>query len=564
VTPLRFRQRARLRRSGTTARRLPPGRSTGGAAEHALRDVPDDVREAIDRPEPRVPQFDPTLGIPSPSLRHRGTPPHRLVVLGDSLSQGFQSGAVYSTDLSWPAIVAHELGWRQYRYPVYGGPGGLPLNIELLLRVLQERFGPRLDLWEVPLAAFAGRAFLDEVEDYWERGPGAFPPDVNRYNHGLAMYGWDLRDVLSRTAAMAEQAVRRPNDAVFDQLVENASERAALRVYPRWNPEVRAQTLPQAAASLGRDHGQDTESGIESLVVFLGANNALRTVTELRVVWTEDDFRELDRKNRYTVWRPEHFAIELAALVKAVRGIRARHTIWCTVPHVTVPPVARGLGTKVRPGSRYFPYYARPWVTDNGFDPRHDPHLTEHDARAVDAAIDLYNTQLERVVREARTGGNGADPRDWYLLDIAGLLDRLAYRRYIDDPNARPSWWTPYPLPAPLAALRPPPDSRFLAGDGSGGRSRGGLFSLDGVHPTTVGYGLIAQEVINVLHLAGVQFDDPSGRRRTGSVVVDFDRLLRRDTLVNHPPNNVDSALDVLRWADENLGLLSRALTWKL
>lgn len=530
--------------------RVPPG-------------TPDDVREQAEQTEPRVPQFDATLGIEVQQPR-RGTPPHRLVVLGDSLSHGFQSGAVFNTDISWPAIVAYELGWLdRYRYPVYGGPGGLPLNIELLLRRLEERFGSRLDIGDVPLALFAARAFMDDVEDYWERGPGRIAPRVDRYNHDLSVYGCDLRDVLSRTAETEEAAIERPNDSLLDQLVENAGARAALRVYPHWNAEVSGQTLLEAAAALGDDHDENTECGIETLVVFLGANNALQTVTELRVRWSEDDFRELNRKDRYTVWRPEHFAAELADLVEAVGQIRARHTIWCTVPHVTIAPVARGIGGKVAPGSRYFPYYARPWVKDHQFDPTRDPHLTELDARAVDAAIDLYNARIEQVVRDARRGADDAGPRDWFLLDIAGFLDRLAWRRYMTDPNARPSWWTPCTLPPALAALQPPPDSRFLVSDGRGGRAAGGLFSLDGVHPTTVGYGLIAQEIIKIQELAGVPFPDLTGKPRQGPILVDFDRLLRRDTLVNHPPQNLDSTVDILGWADEHSGLLTRALTWK-
>src|SRR3954447_3647087 len=348
--------------------------------------TPDDVREQAWQ-EPRAPQSDPTLGIDVAPPGRRGTPPNRLVVLGDSLSQGFQSGAVYTTDLSWPAVVAHEMGWSgAFRHPVYGGPGGLPLNIELLLRRLEERFGRRFSIWEIPLALFAARGFMDEVEDYWERGPGSRAANVNRYNHALATYGWDLRDALSRTAATEQAAIHRPHDALIDQIVENARERAALRVYPHWDEQVSDQTLLDAAAALGTEHGTDTECGIETLVVWLGSNNALKSVVELRVRWSGADFQDLDAKQRYTVWQPEHFAAELAELGTAVRRIRARLTIWCTVPHVTIPPITRGIGAKVRPGSRYFHYYARPWVDDAAFDPARDLHLTDQDARAVDAA----------------------------------------------------------------------------------------------------------------------------------------------------------------------------------
>jgi hypothetical protein len=71
--------------------------------------------------------------------------------------------------------------------------------------------------------------------------------------------------------------------------------------------------------------------------------------------------------------------------------------------------------------------------------------------------------------------------------------------------------------------------------DGRGGHATGGLFSLDGVHPTTVGYGLIAQEVINIMQLASVTFLH-ANTVRSGPIIVDFERLIRRDTLITQSP----------------------------
>jgi hypothetical protein len=91
------------------------------------------------------------------------------------------------------------------------------------------------------------------------------------------------------------------------------------------------------------------------------------------------------------------------------------------------------------------------------------------------------------------------------------------------------------------------PDSRFLTGDGRGGRAKGGFFSLDGVHPTTIAYGLIAQELIGIMRLAGVTVDD-----------VDFGWLLEQDTLVTAPPRNLVAGLKTLGWADQHLGWITR------
>src|SRR3546814_13639473 len=98
-------------------------------------------------------------------------------------------------------------------------------------------------------------------------------------------------------------------------------------------------TAFDAAAELGKE-------GIETLIVFLGANNALRTVTELRVEWSGNNFRDPGGKRDYTVWRPEHFASEYAEVLAAIRKINAQHVILCTVPHVTIAPIAHGLGGK--------------------------------------------------------------------------------------------------------------------------------------------------------------------------------------------------------------------------
>jgi len=481
-------------------------------------DTPDEVVKRAAR-GPRVPVFDPRVG--RGAVPATGGARHRLVALGDSLSQGFQSGATINAHLAYPALIARAQGWSDaYREPAYGGPGGgLPINVEWVLRDLETRFGPDIAPREVPGAALRVRALMDAVEDYWERGEGSGVSGPATIIPALAVFSWTLRDPLSWTAASLAAAIQSPRDDVIDQLVESVRARAALRVYPRGS-----LTLAAAARALGED------GGIETLVVMLGANEALDAVVELRVAWGD------------TVALPSAFVADLGALERAVERIPARHVIWATVPHVTIAPLARGVGGKLAPGSRYFPYYTRPWISDERFDAAADPHVTGEQARAVDAAIDAYNDAITDLVGRARDHG-----RDWYLLELSGMLDRLASRRYIEDPSARPPWWTPYELPDAVAELDPVPDSHFLTSDGHGGRATGGLFSLDGVHPTTVGYGLVAQELVEILRLAGAESAD-----------IDFAWLIEQDTLVTAPPQNLRSGLEVLGWADQHLGWITR------
>jgi hypothetical protein len=340
--------------------------------------------------------------------------------------------------------------------------------------------------------------------------------------------------------------------------------RAAFRMHRRLatvNDELRSLHDVELGVRVGVNTGEVLAAvspregeGIETLIVFVGSNNALSSVTHFDVRWSDEGYGDLKHKDAFNVWRPSHFAVEFDLVAAEVRKIRARHVIWATVPHVTVIPLAHGVGTeKQRPGSRYFPYYTWPWIDDRDFHPKSDPHLTHQQARAIDSAIDMYDDVIVERVREARRDG-----LDWYVLDLAGFLDRLAYRRYVLDPSARPAWWTPYQLPPEVEALGV--DSRFFESDPTGLR-QGGLFALDGVHPTTVGYGLVAQEFINVMHLAGVGFPevDPANPR-SGTPRVDWARVIARDTLISSPPASLIHDLRTVGWLDEVLEVFQRLL----
>jgi hypothetical protein len=368
---------------------------------------------------------------------------------------------------------------------------------------------------------------------------------------------------LELTADKLKQRIDEPRDYPFWQLVENANERPALRVLRSARDEDKQDLTPLgAAAALGQEGTVENPGdgdGIETLIVFLGANNALASVTNLKVRWSEEGFDDLEKKKQFTVWNPDHFKTELTRLVQEVEKVKARHVIWCTVPHVTIAPVARGLGGKMLHKSRYFPFYTRPWIRDVDFDAKNDRCITGQQALAIDSAIDQYNEAITSVVRDGRK--NKSKTRDWYLFDTAGLLDRLAARRYIEDPQARPEWWSPYELPPELAALSPVPSSRFFE-SGPEGRTGGGLFSLDGIHPTTIGYGILAQELINVMQRAGVKFYRGDGRtQRMGPVRVDFGRLIDRDTLISSPPRSLTSNVRLIGWIDRTLdGIMDRLL----
>ncbi|MCX7594950.1 MAG: hypothetical protein N2235_14555 [Fischerella sp.] len=523
------------------------------------RKTPPDVQVQF---EARKPIMDPTLGIPV-NVKRVGTPQHRLVTIGDSITHGFQSGAIFNTRLSYPAIIAREMGWDQLRYPTYDSPGdGLPLNLERLARNLQQQFGDNIGCLEIFPAVLFLRKYLDAIENYWERGEGSLLPIQREINHNLSVYGWDLRNTLSRNADICLEAIRSSpsrND-FLQQVVDRHNDRAAIRVLnSARDTNAKALTPLQAAAVLGAQGTEETE-GIETLIVLIGANNALGSILTFNVVWSDTGYDDMTVNDKYTVWRPIHFKAELDRIVAEVRKIRTRHVIIGTIPHVTIVPFARGVNCKVTQGSRYFPYYTLPWIEDEDFDPDKHPHFTEDEARAIDSAIDQYNEYITDAVRQARIEG-----RDWYLLETCGLLDRLASRRYLEDRTARPSWWEEiggeYELPPKLKALSPVPNSRFFI-SGPNGRTQGGLFSLDGIHPTTIGYGILTQEIINIMQLAGIKFYESDGQtERKGEIKVDFQRLISEDTLISQPPRNLANILDIIGELDKRFnigGLLLR------
>jgi lysophospholipase L1-like esterase len=401
---------------------------------------------------------------------------------------------------------------------------GLPLNLEALLRKAQTRFGTTLNPLETLDLPLYLHRLLDQNEDYWERDAGSRPPRTDRRYENLGIYGWDVRDALSSTSARARARVTatKPTDDFLGIKPEHDNDIAAWSVLAPFGD---AAAMLDAAASHGRD------GGIGTLVVVLGANNALRTVTDKKVVWSAAGFNDLDRKDPFTVWRPSHFAVEYSVLVRVLRRIPAARVVLSTVPHVTVAPIAFGVnpqnpGQKWRPASRYFPYYTDPWIAEADFDPTKDRHLTHQQARAVDSAIDQFNDTITAAVSAARREG-----RNWRVLDLCGVLDGLAYRRFAaDEAAAAANAWKPFVLPGPIADL----DARFFR-SGPAGRSQGGLFGLDAVHPTTSGYGIVAQAVLGVLAGAGVAVTP-----------VDFAALRRKDTLNSSPPALLDKVLGLI------------------
>jgi hypothetical protein len=552
-------------------------------------DTPLDV-VVTTQPRRPVPIADANLRIKVDLRPPEGTPRHRLVTLGDSLTHGFHHLAICDTDLSYPALIAYELGsYDRFNRPRYEyETGGLPLNLEYLAR--------RFDSAGVGHGAFEGAKIIaegyeyaHEAADVWQQSSKRAPQHQWMVNN-LAVFGWNVSDLLTKTAkqyqaSMAQgsptqtqiktqahsnllqhfiqagwaQIETRTAIGKIGNLFHDAHALAALNVLnPSRNPRFDEMTALDLATALGDEGTMEAPGhgdGIETLIVWIGSNNVLGSVISLYLGWTKGLLA--DNMTAYpddaTVWSPTHFARVFAALVDRVKAVKARHVVWATVPHVTIPPIARGVGS--RPDdSRYYEYYVKPWNDQPGgiwpFD-----RLTANNCRAIDSTVDQYNWLIEDAVRTARGEG-----RDWLLLDVAGFLDVLASRRYergLLGP-ALPGWWSEL---APLFQLPPqmveqvgfePTTLFFDYHNANGGTYQGGIFGLDGLHATTIGYGAIAQRFIDLMQAhTDVVFRGPDGlEERIGPVEIDFARLRDLDSLVANPPNSIDHALSFLHHLD--------------
>lgn len=443
----------------------------------------------------------------------------RLVAIGDSLTQGFQSLAITHTELAFPALIAECMGMpaSAFRAPNFQGAGGLPCSLEWLARRLEQHYGADLDAFEWAGSLLTIPGLLDEVEDYWERGLGSQALAPVDY-HNLGVWGFEVADAYGINSKICLEHIRGPRDNLAS-LPSEPRLRTAYRVLnPSQDPALDLETQLTIAERIQRNEG-----GIDHLVVTLGANNCLATVVDLEI--RETGSAPPGPNSDFTLWSPAAFATEYAELARRLKGIGARHTYVATVPHVTIPPITRGVMADQGPlpaGARYFDYYTRFFIRDEDFNPARDPRLTGVQARHIDDYIDQYNLTIRRHSSEY----------GFHVVDLCDLLDRLAVRR--NHGVVR------YPLPPALAEL-----SVLAFQIYPSGRVRsGGLISLDGVHPTTCGYSLVAQHFI-----------DQMKQHEPGVRDIDFDAVRRRDALVSSPPRTLDDMFAALGTLEKHFHL---------
>jgi hypothetical protein len=263
----------------------------------------------------------------------------------------------------------------------------------------------------------------------------------------------------------------------------------------------------------------------------LGANNALGTVISLKINQTPNnphrrpfEVPHLERvqSHKWNLWHPDDFQADFAELLHQVDIIMQRNktTNWKvfigTIPLVTIAPLAKGVGatTEVPGKGVYYKYYTY-FPFEEAFARNTGIHLTLQDAIHIDDCIRQYNKIIKERVDHYNTQHNPLER--YYIVDICQVLQDLAFKRNSGLP--------PYKFPDYFEFVYPKVNTKYYHADMEGQLKQGGLFSLDGIHPTAIGHGIIAYEFLKVMKRAGM----------VANTDLDWPTIFANDTLYTQP-----------------------------
>lgn len=463
-------------------------------------------------------------------------PKHKLAVVGDSVTQGFQNGGIYRTDINFPAFLSKCFEPEpQFDQPLFTAQGGIPLNLEVLVRGLSDEYGSTLEWNEYLPAMHHLYTTLRRVKSYWEGNIKELERDHPTPYHNQSVWGFAISDAWKVTEMKSREYIEKQPEtySVFNVLPDHAMYTTArLTLNPTLQDKFSNHTLLDNIRHL-QENG-----GIENLIATMGHNNIIGAVTDLRFTYSEeDDLEAFPSERNFTVYRPEHFEIEYRKFAEKVSQIGAERVITQTIPYVTIPPVTRGVNEdRSIKDTTYFDYYTRFWIWDSDFDPDRHPYLTREQAIKLDRHVDHYNN----VIREV------ADEYGWITVPLNKYVSAIARRR------RKGGITIPYPDDFLEALKANEATSHLVDGNGTpkittdylrlddetGKVYKGGIFSLDGIHPTTIGYGLIAHVYYEAMEYHGITFQKP----------LDWKTIIESDTLVTDPPYLLVSLRNLLRF----------------
>jgi hypothetical protein len=464
----------------------------------------------------------------------------KLFTIGDSISQGFTSGAAARTDLAYSTLIARSLGLVDYRFPRW--KRGIPLDLEYIVRALAAEYRDNdINFWEWPAALLKIQELLDQVEDFYERGEGRADvpqPGGDEWFHNVAVQGFKVSDAWEVTPKGCREEIARiaPKEGGDDwgfKFPSASFHRIALKVL---NPALKSE-YDDFSQLRWLEYHASAEAGIENVLLWLGANNALGTVLGFKINETPGQGAQAIQatpwdagRGSFNLWHPRDFREEYQQLLDRVdRAMQTnQNPNWQvfvgTVPLVTIVPFAEGRGASnpIRTAGQdqhgmrnfqyfdYYTYFFRPKSNQSpskGF-------LSRSEAIKIDNYIRQYNEDIKALVKDLNQQHGKSR---YHIVDLSATLENIAWKRN------QGSWH--YDFPTYVKSRSPLVDTRYYNANRAGKVLAGGLFSLDGIHPSAIGQGIIASEFFKVMQAAGVDY-------RAG---LDWPQIFASDSLYSQP-----------------------------
>lgn len=247
------------------------------------------------------------------------------------------------------------------------------------------------------------------------------------------------------------------------------------------------------------------------------------------------------KRRKYNLTHPDVFEQDFAKLVTEITRIvpSSTNVFVGTIPKVTIPPITQGIGSMQED---YFEYYGRFFSSEDNFSRFLQNHLTRAEAKQIDLRIDSFNQTIQNTV-DSQSG-------NWHIVDVGEVLNSLAVKRNnASDAPGRVlrEYYAKFGISDhPLLNLDPIPNTLRLDTK-NGQRLAGGLFSLDCIHPTTIGYGIVAEAFLRKMQQANVENADPAR--------LNWTEIINGDTLIQSPP---------ILWDDIVMAAQSNATLWNV
>jgi len=444
----------------------------------------------------------------------------KLLTIGDSISQGFISGAAADPSIAYSTLISNAINNVNYNSVRWPTEYKLKYDLEAILREIERSHFKNIPIIKIIPILRSIDKILNKSEEYFEIGSGKVGnpiPGAPTYYHNLSIEGMDIADTWLVTPRLCKRIIERDKANNRNNLFKSASSPFYRNAFRVLNPQSTSHHMDKSAISWLEFISK--KDGIENIIIWLGSNNALGTIFDLEIIPTTGDgnihnmHRELRQK--YNLWSVSDFETEYSTLLeKVISALRDNKEKICNVyigniPLITISPSLKGFGDTedidnpdIAIGGKvmYFENYTHIHLSEKAAQ-KYKKFMTKSDAITIDKTILSYNEIIKKLVEDK---SKKASNINFTIVDLCTPLTKMAYKRNHYNPK--------YEFPEYFNQLGRTLTTEFYCTDNKKIVNKGGIFSLDGVHPSAVGQGLIAYEFLKKMnnnnHLNNLNWDE--------------------------------------------------------